>query len=342
MAERTLYDVLGVSRNAKLTDITRAYNRHKSEVTRDTAPPDLKRETLIREAYETLSDDKRRAAYDASLVAPDRKRRSLMRAAWIGAIGAVLAAASLYFFKPPPEPVVAARTQQEIFTEASPSIGRVHSIDVTGNTMPVGMAFAIGEGTLVTTCDGLTPTSQLVVKIAPRSIPARVATVDADLGLCRLAVEGVGSRPLDLSHRDPRSGDHVYAAKVNAAGSLYLAPGTVKSVVSGPKKVVEANASGMRGAPLLDLEGRVLAVATNGEGRHIPVPAAWIDEARAPRREAKTPPPESEAAAKPAGAPGSYPVVPRTIDDIPPERREKLEKAYTREDKMEEAIGKMK
>src|SRR6185503_4786767 len=144
MSERTLYDVLGVSRNAKLTDITRAYNRHKSEVTRDTAPPDLKRETMIREAYETLRDDGRRAAYDASLVAPDRRRRSLMRAAWIGAIGAFVAGTGIYFFKPPPEPVVAARTSQEIFAEASPSIGRVHSIDVTGSSLPVGMAFAIG------------------------------------------------------------------------------------------------------------------------------------------------------------------------------------------------------
>ena len=342
MAERTtLYDVLGVSRNAKLTDITRAYNRHKSEVTRDTAPPDLKRETLFREAYETLSDEARRAAYDASLVAPDRRRRSRLRAMWIGAIGVLVAGGALYFFKPPPEPVVAARTSQEIFTEASPSIGRVHSIDVPGSSLPVGMAFAIGEGTLVTTCDGITPSSQLVVKIPPRSIPARVATVDAELGLCRLAVEGVGTRPLDLSQRDPRSGDLVYAAKVNAVGALYLAPGTVKSVLPGPKsKVVEANASGIRGAPLLDVQGHVVAVAMNGEGRHIPVPATWIDEARAPRREAKTPQPEPAAQA--AGARGSYPVVPKTIEDIPPERREKLEEAYTRRDKMEEAMEKMK
>ncbi len=341
MAEQTLYDLLGVSPNAKLTDITRAYNRHKSEVTRDTAPPDLKRETLIREAYETLSDDARRAAYDASLVVVDRGERSRARAAWFGVIGLVLAGAGIYFFKPPPEPVVAARTSQEIFAEASPSIGRVHSIDVTGSSLPVGMAFAIGDGTLVTTCEGITPTSQLVVKIPPRSIPARVATVDAELGLCRLAVEGVGSRPLDLSRRDPRTGDLVYAAKVNAAGGLYLAPGKVKNVVSGPKKVVEANASGIRGAPLLDMEGHVVAIATNGEGRHIPVPAAWVDEARAPRREAT--PSQPEPATQPSGAPGSYPVVPKTIDDIPPERREKIEKAYSgRDSKMEEEIGKMK
>src|SRR5258706_14025307 len=113
MAERkeTLYDVLGVPRDAKLQDVTRAYNRHKSQVTSDAAPPDLKRETLIREAYETLSDLDRREAYDKSLIAPDRHYRSRVRAIVIGLSGVAVAGGYLLFMRPAPAPGVPVRTR---------------------------------------------------------------------------------------------------------------------------------------------------------------------------------------------------------------------------------------
>jgi len=88
---KTHYDTLGVPRDAKLTDITRAYNRLSRVVTRDDAPPDLKAETALREAYEAICDPGRRERYDASLVAPDRRRRSRTRAVLIGAVGSTVA-----------------------------------------------------------------------------------------------------------------------------------------------------------------------------------------------------------------------------------------------------------
>lgn len=343
MAQRktTYYELLGVSRNAKLTDITRAYNRHKAEVTRDTAPPDLKRETKLREAYETLADEERRAAYDASLVEPDRRYRSRVRAIWIGAIGVVLAAGYLLLAREPERAPVAARTSQQILEDVSLSIGRVHSIEVSGSSLPVGMAFAIGEGVLVTTCDRLAPSSQLVLNIPPRSIPARVATVDPELGLCRLSAEGVGSRPLAMSRIELKAGDLVYAPKVNASGNLHLAQSTVKQVLAEPRgRVVEAGASGLNGAPLLDVEGHVIGVATDGRGRHLAVPSVWFAQAREPRKEAKPAAPEPAPAAAPERGPATYPTVPKTIDDIPPERRERLEKAFRPPPKIDEDLMK--
>jgi len=108
----THYDLLGVPRDAKLTDMTRAYNRHHREATREDAAPDLKRETVLREAYETLSHPDRRERYDASLVAPDRRRRSRTRAVLIGAVGATVAGSYLLFAKPVPEPVLQSRVPQ--------------------------------------------------------------------------------------------------------------------------------------------------------------------------------------------------------------------------------------
>ena len=337
----TLYDTLGVPRDAKLTDITRAYNRLQREVTRDNAPPDLKRETLLREAHETLSDPARRERYDASLVAPDRRRRSRTRAAWVGALGVALAGGYLYFVKPPEQPPAQVRTSQEILADVSTSIGRVHRVEISGSSLPVGMAFAIADGILVTSCRGLTPDAQILVKVPPRSIPARVAFVDSELGLCRLTAQGVGARPLDLAATVKR-GDLVYAPKVDAAGQLQLTESTLKNVGFDPKRNVkrfESGAWGIAGAPLLDVQGHVVGVATDDRGGHIPVPPIWLAEARDPLRDQK---PVVEVLAPAESSHAGSPRIPKTIDDIPPERREKLEKAYRPSRSLEEEIANAK
>jgi hypothetical protein len=341
MMTQTYYDVLGVPRRAKLTDITRAYNRLNREVTRDDAPPDLKRQTALREAYETLSDPDRRERYDASLLSPDRRRRSRTRGVFIGAVGATVAGSYLIFAKPPEKAPVPVRTSQELLQEVSQSIGRVHRIEISGSSLPVGMAFAIADGILVTSCAGLTPDSQIVVKVPPRSIPARVAFVDAELGLCRLTAQGVGARPLDLATSGKR-GDLVYAPKVDAAGQLQLAQSTLKNVGFDAKRSVkryESGAWGIAGAPLLDVQGNVVGVATDDQGGHIPVPPQWLAEARDPLRDQK---PVFEVLAPATGSHPGTAGVPRTIDDIPPERREKFEKAYGPRTSVEDELAKMK
>jgi hypothetical protein len=323
----TYYDVLGVPRNAKLTDITRAYNRHKSEVQRDTAPPDLKRETLYREAFETLGDPERRAAYDASLVEPDRRRRSRLRAVWIGGVGVILAAAGLYYLRPgaPTVPARPVRSSEEILKQVSTAIGRVHSIDISGSTLPVSTAFAVGENTMISSCRGVAPSTQLVVRMPPRELPARVTAVDDALGVCRLAVEGIGSRPLVVSHSVPKFGEPVYAAKVQANGAITLTPGKVMRVVAEPNaRAIESMPAGIGGVPLLDGEGQVVAVASGSDGRYVSVPTAWMNELLAPIRD--EPPPREET--PPVAPPAQPGTVPKTIEDIPPERRAKLEKAF--------------
>jgi hypothetical protein len=337
MIERkeTLYDVLGVPRDAKVTDITRAYNRHKSQVTRDDAAPDLKREAKIQEAYETLSDLDKRDAYDQSLVVPDKKRNSRLRGIVIGIIGIALAGGWFFFMRAPDAPTVKPRDKAEIQNEVSISVARVQSIDMSGQTVPVGDAFAIGENVLVSSCHGVTPTSQLVVLIPPRQVPARILSIDDEIGLCRLVAPGTGSRPLLLSRTDAKIDDLVYIAKIGAEGKVAIEQTKVKGVAYDPKgKVIEAHAKSSVGSPLLDSQGLLLAVATKADGRYVTVPQTWLTEALDPFKEEKppTPAPPAEPAPGTAGAPGAPGTQPQpnqeALKHISPEQRARLEKAY--------------
>jgi transposase len=291
-SRETHYDALGLPRDAKHGEIVRAHDGLVAEFRKDTTPPDARREARIHEAFEVLSDAERRAEYDRSLVAappaPDRRR-----AVAVAGVLAALVAVSAYLYSgrggPPP---AKGRTAQEIQADVVSSVGRVQSIDLSGKASATGIAFAIANGVMATTCEGLAPGAQIVVTIGTRAVPARIAATDERLGLCKLAVDGAGSWPLRVGGAEPRVGDKVYAADVNPAGEVVLAEGIVKRIAADAQgRIVEAgvpasNASG--GRPLLDIQGRVVAVATalqpGGAPRHVIVPAAWAAEAGAVTR----------------------------------------------------------
>ena len=330
------YDILGIPRTAKLTDVGRAYNRHKSEMQKEDAAPDARRAALLKEAFDTLSDPERRTAYDASLTSTIRRKKTRGGAFWAAAIAAGTAAtvATYFTLRPMPERPAGARSTQDIANAASLAVGRVQRLDMSGNATPVGLAFAVGDGVMVTSCHGVAPTAQLLVNLAPRLMPARVASVDEKLGLCKLAAEGVGSQPLRMSGAMPRAGETVYAIKVNAVGEVSLIEGRVTRIVAEPHgNVIDATipiVPERAGGPLLDVHGRVVAVASfshaDGQGRHMAMPPAWVSDISAP----PSAPPVAAPASGPAqpAAARESPRIPKRVEDIPPERRERLEKAF--------------
>lgn len=332
--KQTLYDILELPRDAEPLEITRAYRRLNAELNKEYAAPNPRKAALVHEAYEVLSDPRKRAEYDRSLktarflgTAPGEKpqRRGLLAVLVLG----VAAGGAWYYFQGRTDAALSAPSlgQQEVHTAASLSVGRVNRVEMTGARAGLGVAVAIEEGVMLAPCEGIAPGTQLLVRIPPRDIPAQLGAADSALGLCKLNVTGGASWPLPMSGLVPRIGDRVYAVNLGPLGEVVVSPGEVKKITPvAMGRAIESTARAgtpLEGSPLLDAEGRVIAIAMKGQ--HTTLPSAWIVDLPVARK--RPPPeraPEPEAAAEGAPAPDEDP----RLKNVSPERRERLEKAF--------------
>ncbi len=281
----TLYDVLGLTRDARQSDIVRVYRRLTGEMQGEAAAPNPRRTALVHEAYEVLSDPERRAAYDKSLRTANftGARSPASGRKWaVAGVLALLGFGALYYLTlgraPEGRTQAAAMSLQELQAAAAVAVGRVNRVEMSGGRAALGAAVAIEEGVMMAPCEGIEPAAQIVVRIPPRDIPAQLKHADAAAGLCKLAVSGGASWPLSVTSLVPRPGDKVYAANLNAAGEVVVTAGEVRGISRGPRgEVIESTArlaAPVEGAPLLDSQGRVVAIAR--DGRHTMLPRTWI------------------------------------------------------------------
>jgi hypothetical protein len=337
--KQTLYDILELPRDARQTDIVRCYRKLMAEMQKETSAPNPRRAQLIGEAYEVLSDPQRRAAYDESLKGPsflgvaggDKPKRK-----WgLLVMGIAAALGALYYFTlgnaPKPRQVAHLMSPKEVHTAASVSVGRVNRVEMSGARSNLGTAVAIEEGVMMAPCRGIDPGVQILVRIPPRDLPAQLRKVDEKVGLCRLAVSGGGSWPLPMTALVPNVGDAIFAANLNALGEVVVSPGVVKKVVRGADgtMVIDSTARAgppVDGSPLLDAEGRIVAIALGGQ--HTTLPREWIVDEPIRRR----PPPEEAAPREaPQGEPQAATAEEKArarLERMPPERREAIEKAF--------------
>lgn len=320
--KKSLYEILGVPRDANSIDVGLAYEKARTALHRGQQDPG--QESLLHEAFEVLSDPKRRAAYDASLITAQERADAREQAApdlelegdaepkakripWPAiAVGAAVAFAVIYFAlrpsrlpdpqkeaapaiveapKPPPPKLP---TAAEILTQATVSGGQLVSVEMSGRSVPIGIALAIAPNTMVTTCHGIQAGRKLVVMLGKETLAADPAETDETLNLCKLNVAGMQAQPFAIAVEDPKPGARIYAMGVNAKGEAALTEGTVKQVIASPAgKVLELSmpiAPNGSGGGVFDVSGRLVGIATTphkyGPNLQVALPATWIAQIR--------------------------------------------------------------
>ncbi|QJR15390.1 DnaJ domain-containing protein [Usitatibacter palustris] len=308
------YEVLGIPRNAKLTDVHRAYNRWVAEFKKDTTPPDPRREALLKEALEVLSDDDRRDAYDKEFAAANRAataKKVITPGAVVAGLVAVTAVGAIAFVvtRPSGPAVPKARGTEEIRQAVQGAVSPLVAFDMSGKTTPMGVAFVIEDKVMVANCQALAPGAQLAVSTGTKQVPARVTVADEKLGLCKLLTDGYVGEPLSVNSTPPAVGAKVFGTTVGPKGEIGFKEAAVTKVVDeGDSKAIESSMPtqpGGYGAPLLDAGGKVIAVATlkpDGTQLYRVVPPGWLAENR-PRPAEPPPPPPAEPAPDTTGSP---------------------------------------
>jgi hypothetical protein len=316
-AKKTLYEILGVPRDANPLDIGLAHQRRVAEMRR-AVPPDPSAEALVQQAYEVLGDEKRRAVYDAQLLTAAERSAAAEQATTdleIGeeeapkrklpvipiAIGAVVVLVALFFalrpasVPPPPEPVAAApkpatppppraRTAAEIAGGAAASTGRVMVFAMSGSATPIGLAVSTEPGIMVTTCHGIPAGGKLVVNVGKERFPADLTITDEALDLCRLSLPGYEMPPSRLAAQEPRAGDRIYTLGLDAKGELTAAEGTVRAIRGQLMEISTPIAAPATGAAVYDAYGGLVGIGTarhdQGPNVHMAIPATAIAQMR--------------------------------------------------------------
>ena len=316
--KKTLYEILGVPRDANEMDIGLAYQRRQAEMRRS-VPPDPSTEALVQQAFEVLSSEKRRAAYDAQLLTaaersaaaeqsttdleigeeePPKRKLPIVPLAIVAALVAVVLFIALRPASPPPAPppVAAApkpappkpRTASEIAGAAAASIGQVMVYSMSGEATPIGLAVGIDSGTMVTTCHGIPAGGKLVVRVGKEQHPADLTITDESLDLCRLALTGYTTPPVKVAADEPRAGERIYMLAPDAKGELVAAEGTIKSLRRSLIEISTPVAHTASGAAVFDAFGNLVGIASarhgEGPGVHVAIPAAAIAQMRSRAR----------------------------------------------------------
>jgi hypothetical protein len=314
--KKTLYEILGVPRDADALDIKLAHERRSTEMRR-AVPPDPSGEAMVQQAFEVLSNEKRRAAYDAQLLTAAERSAASEQATTdleigeeepakrklpiLPIVGVAIVCAVIAFFvfrsapEPKPEKLVAAskpvappppqpRTSLEVLGASATSVGRVMVYSMSGGATPIGLAASTEPATMVTTCHAIPAGGKLVVSVGKDQFPADLTITDETLDLCRLSVPGFTTPPLKLSTEEPKAGDKIFLFALDAKGELVAAEGTVKSLRGSLIEITTPVASNSTGGAVFDRYGALLGIATaahnQGPNVHIAIPATAIAQMR--------------------------------------------------------------
>jgi len=337
--KKSLYEILGLARDASAIDIDLAYEQRRKalEQAGGTDPAEM---TLLREAHAVLRDPKRRAAYDATLTTADERDAAAASAEapdlalepeaparklpWIPiALGVVVLIAILWAVTRPQAPARTAepmpgtqpvatppppakKSGPEILADASTSGGQLLSYSMSGSAIPIGLAISTEPGMMVTTCHGIPAGAKLVVRVQGTSYPAELVLTDEVFDLCKLQLPTFTTPPVKLAEADAQAGDAIWAVGADQAGAMAATAGTVKRILDTTDgKLIELSmpvGQFSSGGPVYNANGRLVGISMfqHRSGLSIAYPVSWLPQMRS--RQAPPPPaPVTTPPAAPAG-----------------------------------------
>jgi len=315
---KTLYEVLGVSSNAKATDITRAYNRILNDQKMETSAPNPRLVAQAKVAHETLSDPDKRDEYDALLRRRMLTGRSAKNKPFVIGAAAVAAIAILgigYSMWHSHSLEEAARPKpmspDQLLAFVGPNLWHVQGALMSGEVRDLGTAAAIQENKLVTTCQGLAAGMVITVKAGDATATAELASPNEALDVCVLTAKGVTA---GLKLRGvPGSNDKLQAVFVNASGRLetrQVSGARPVAEAQGPALEVKAAAPLPNGTAIFDeygnLAGLVVTPHPASEGSVFAIATGRFTQAKGTAAEPQVveapPPPRNIESTEPAPA----------------------------------------
>jgi hypothetical protein len=297
---RTFYEVLGVSRDAKVNEIQLAYNRLRAEMKKESTAPDPRLAAMAKVAVETLSNPDKRAQYDKTLgvlaraPAPVRRRKSGRGAGIaVAALALFVAGGAAWYFvgmprsKPAAASAEAGITPQQVADEVGPRIGRLQGALMSGEVRDLGIVVASGENEMVTTCRGFVAGAQLTVKVGQAAQKAELTRVNEELDICTLSVRGAAGG-LKLRGSAAAQAEKLYAIAPHRTGGqpVWHEVSAVKPIQdpNGPALEVKAPVPLENGTPVFDGQARLVGLAVTphnyGEGVVAALGSARIPQSR--------------------------------------------------------------
>jgi hypothetical protein len=198
--------------------------------------------------------------------------------------------------------VVAAKTPEQIFQEASRSVVVINAYDGEGNPISQGGGVVTGREVVTTNCHVIENAMRLDVHHQYQVLNAMPAEVNLDRDLCQIKVPQLNAPRVVLNTSRVRVGQRVYAIGAPEGLELTLTEGLVSSLREFEgSQYIQTSAGisqGSSGGGLFDAEGRLIGITAFfvGEGPNLnfALPAAWIVELERGGR-VKTPSGEQDA-----------------------------------------------
>ncbi len=212
-------------------------------------------------------DEPEKTLDDSPQAVTARHRQTWLALAGIIAVVALLLAFYNWLEKPPPPPGSGETLSQRQITQVmQPWVGRLQSIGVSGEATFAGLAVAVGEGEVVTTCHSLPPGGELQVVFPDGSTHAESTRVNRALDVCVLRVRTTGPTTAKVRAAEPANNEKVYVASIaDPKAPMKLVETRMLnpiSSVAGMALKLETKEPFASGAPVFDTQGRVVGIIT--------------------------------------------------------------------------------